>query len=233
MITTTGLQHQKHEGGGPLYVYQWPIRLWHWAMTASLLVRGVTGYFIAKPVADWGTGWVRLLHFIAGDAFAITMLFRFYWAFVGGHHAREIFVVPVWHPEFWVQIKDEVLYYLFLGKGRTYIGHNPLARISMFFMFVCIGTFMIVSGFALYAENVPGGAMEKAFGWVFTVMGSSQTVRTWHHLGMWGLAVFTCIHMYLATRQDIMGEASAISAMIGGWRYFKPERHPNKTGEKL
>ena len=207
----------------PVYVYAWPSRVWHWVMSLTLIVLGVTGWFIARPVSDWGTGWMRLVHFVAGDVLAASMLGRAYWALVGGPHAREIFVIPVWKKEFWIEVKEDVLHYLFVGKGRTYVGHNPLARLSMFLLFVCITLFMIATGFALYGEDTPGGAMDHLFGWIFA-FGPSQTIRTFHHLGMWGLAAFTCIHVYLAVRADIMGGATAISTMIDGWRFFKGPR---------
>jgi Ni/Fe-hydrogenase 1 B-type cytochrome subunit len=228
-MTTTTMEKGRDapENAGvraPVYVYAWPMRVWHWVMTLALIVLGVTGWFIARPLADWGTGWPRLLHMVSGDVLAISMVGRVYWAIVGGPHAREIFIIPVWKKEFWVETKDEVLYYLFIKKGRAYVGHNPLARLSMFGMFVLITLFMIVSGFAIYGEDTPGGGMDRAFGWVFTLLGSSQTVRTWHHLGMWGLALFTCIHLYLAVRADIMGPTTVISTMVNGWRFFKVEK---------
>jgi Ni,Fe-hydrogenase I cytochrome b subunit len=36
---------------------------------------------------------------------------------------------------------------------RKYIGHNPLAMVSMHILFVWVGLFMIVTGFALYGEG--------------------------------------------------------------------------------
>ena len=34
-----------------IYVYEWPVRLWHWVNAAAILVLAVTGYFIASPLA--------------------------------------------------------------------------------------------------------------------------------------------------------------------------------------
>ena len=32
-----------------IYVYEWPVRLWHWVNAAAILVLAVTGYLIASP----------------------------------------------------------------------------------------------------------------------------------------------------------------------------------------
>lgn len=32
-----------------IYVYEAPVRLWHWLTAASILVLGITGYLIASP----------------------------------------------------------------------------------------------------------------------------------------------------------------------------------------
>ena len=52
--------------------------------------------------------------------------------------------------------------------------------------------------------------------------GNSQTVHTWHHLGLWGM-VFVTLHVYAAIREDIMGRQSMVSTMISGYRTFKTE----------
>ena len=41
-------------------------------------------------------GNMRMIHFIAGYVFAIAFAVRVYWAIVGNHYARELFILPVW-----------------------------------------------------------------------------------------------------------------------------------------
>ena len=56
-----------------VYVYQAPVRLWHWANAGSILVLAITGYFIGSPPpavggeasASFLFGWIRYLHFAA------------------------------------------------------------------------------------------------------------------------------------------------------------------------
>jgi Ni/Fe-hydrogenase 1 B-type cytochrome subunit len=63
----------------------------------------------------------------------------------------------------------------------------------------------------------------NAFGWVTTLLGTPQAVRTAHHLAMWYLILFTLIHMYMAFRQDVVGRSSIISTMVNGIRMWKEE----------
>jgi Ni/Fe-hydrogenase 1 B-type cytochrome subunit len=84
---------------------------------------------------------------------------------------------------------------------------------------------MIITGFALYAE---GQGMDHwmfaVFGWVIPLFGGSFMVHTVHHIGMWVLIVFSCIHTYLVFREDIMGRTSIISTMVSGWRFMKDDK---------
>jgi Ni/Fe-hydrogenase 1 B-type cytochrome subunit len=218
-----------------VYVYEAPVRLWHWVTAACMLVLAVTGYFIGSPPPSLSGeasdhflfGWIRLLHFGAGQVLAIAFLLRIYWAFVGNSHARQLFVPHFFNVRWYKAIWDELKWYLFIDKRPVeYVGHNPLAHISMFLMFVLPTIFMILTGFALYAE---GQGMDSwwysAFGWVLYALGSSMAVHTFHHVGMWVLVLFSCIHLYIAMREDIVRRQSTLSTMISGWRLFKNRGH--------
>ncbi len=80
-------------------------------------------------------GYIRFTHFAAGQILAIFLILRVYWAFVGNKHARQIFYVPVWSGRFWSEWLHEVKWYTFLARQpKKYVGHNPLAQFTMFFM---------------------------------------------------------------------------------------------------
>ena len=46
---------------------------------------------------------------------------------------------------------------------------------------------MVFTGFALYGEGTQAGSWANRLfsSWVIPLMGQSQDVHTWHHLGMW------------------------------------------------
>ncbi|MHB1530930.1 Ni/Fe-hydrogenase, b-type cytochrome subunit [Acidithiobacillus sp.] len=216
-----------------VYVYEAPLRLWHWINAAAIVVLMVTGYLIGNPpwplqIGQPGNhylmGDVRFLHFTAAYVFAIGLLFRVYWAFAGNAYARELFIVPIWKKTWWQGLWHEMRWYLFLDrKPRKYIGHNPLAQSAMFGLFVVGAIFQIITGFALYGEGTGYGSWQYILftSWVMPLFGNSQNVHTWHHLGMWYLVIFVIVHVYVAVREDIMSQQSMVSTMVSGWRYFK------------
>ena len=57
-----------------VYVYEAPLRLWHWITVLSIIVLSVTGYFIGKPLPSmqiaeathqFVMGYIRFAHFAA------------------------------------------------------------------------------------------------------------------------------------------------------------------------
>ncbi len=214
-----------------IYVYEAPVRIWHWVNALSIVVLAVTGYFIGKPLPtmpgeasdNYLMGYIRFAHFSAAYIFVIGLLGRVYWAIVGNHHARELFSVPIFTPAYWRELGIMLQWYLFLrNRPSRYVGHNPVARFMMFFMFLVVAVFMIGSGFAMYGEGLQSGSWaDKLFGWVIPLMGQSQDVHTWHRLGMWTMVLFVMLHVYAAIREDIMGRQSIVSTMISGVRTFK------------
>jgi Ni/Fe-hydrogenase 1 B-type cytochrome subunit len=218
-----------------IYVYEAPVRIWHWVNAAAILVLCVTGYFIGRPppsmqigeaVEQFVFGYIRFAHFAAGMVLTVGFLGRAYWAIVGNHHARQLFYVPVWRGHFWKEVWFEIQWYLFLAKEpKKYVGHNPLAQLAMFFFLTLGVSFMIVTGLALYAEGAQEGSLTHLlFGWVHDLVWNTQRLHTLHHLGMWWIVIFMIVHIYVAIREDIMSRQSIVSTMISGHRTFKDDR---------
>lgn len=215
-----------------IYVYEAPVRLWHWVNALAITVLFITGYLIGSPLptqpgeasSTYVTGTIRLFHFTAAYVFAIGFLGRIYWAFVGNHHARQIFILPIFDKGWWNEILHEIKWYLFIVKEpQKYVGHNPLAQLAMFLFFTVGAVYMICTGFALYGEAQGIDSWTyRLFGWVISLVGgNSQQVHSWHHMGLWVTVIFVILHVYAAIREDIMSRQSMISTMISGWRMFK------------
>jgi Ni/Fe-hydrogenase 1 B-type cytochrome subunit len=204
-------------------------------MMFAMIALAVTGYFIGSPLPSVGgeasehflMGYIRFVHFAAGYVFTIFFVLRVYWAFVGNRYSRELFFVPfkIFTWEFWSGLFDLVLYYLFVHEKRhNYLGHNPLALLAMFFMYVLGAVFMIFTGLALYGEGTGMGSWQYGLftSWVMPLLGGSQAVHTWHHLCMWYLLIFALVHMYMVVREDIYLKVTVVSSMISGWRVPRP-----------
>ena len=215
---------------GPVYVYDAAVRIWHWVTFLCIVVLCITGYFIGSPPPSIGGeayehylfGWIRFTHFAAGMILGVAFLLRLYRVFTGGPHARQIFYIPFWSIRWWKDVFGELGWYLFLTKPKEYVGHNPLAHLAMFLMFVLPMIVLLLTGFALYAEGAGiQSGWYSVFGWVFRVLGDSMTVHTWHHVAMWVVIIFAMIHMYMAIREDMTHRQTTVSSMISGWRFFR------------
>jgi Ni/Fe-hydrogenase 1 B-type cytochrome subunit len=214
-----------------VYVYEAPVRLWHWVTVLAMLALSATGYLIGKPLPAVGgeasdhyvMGYVRLIHFISGYVFTIAFLGRIYWHIVGNKWARQLFTPPVFSGNFWGGLVHQLKFYLFLTREpRQYVAHNPMANLAMFLMFALVGVFMIFTGFALYSEGLGIDSWAgRMFGWVIPLIGQSQDVHTFHRLGMWVMVMFAIFHIYMAFREDILSKKGIVSSMVNGYRYMK------------
>jgi Ni/Fe-hydrogenase 1 B-type cytochrome subunit len=218
-----------------IYVYEAPLRLWHWINALAITVLAITGYLISHPLpsqpgeasANFLMGYIRFAHFSAAYLFAVGFLGRIYWAIFGNHHARQLFFLPIFSGRWWREVWFEIKWYLFLVKEpKKYVGHNPLAQLMMFLFFTVGAVYMICTGFALYGEGLGEGSWaSNLFGWVISAVGgNSQQVHSWHHMGLWVTLIFVMVHVYAAIREDIMSRQSLVSTMISGWRYFKDDK---------
>lgn len=214
-----------------VYVFEAPVRLWHWVHAVCILVLAGSGYLIANPLPTMSgeasdhflMGNIRFVHFTAAFIFTIGFIARLYWAIVGNHHSRELFIVPVWSGDFWKRVWHEIKLYAFVTfKVSKNIGHNPLAQIFMWLVNVVLLLFMVCTGFALYSQGAGAGSWaDVLFGWVFSIEPSSQTVRMWHFFGMWLMLVFVVVHIYMVVRAEFMSRQNGVSAMIDGYRRFR------------
>jgi len=224
-----------------VYVYEVPLRLWHWINALSIIVLCITGYFIGSPLptmsgeasggysgeANYLMGYIRFAHFTAAWIFIVGFLGRIYWVFAGNEHAKQIFLPPILNGDFWEGVWHEAKWYMFMTKEpRKYTGHNPMAVIFMHIMFVWGAVFMILTGLALYGEGAGYDSWQYTYfsGWIIPLFGQSQDVHTFHHLVMWVIILFVMMHIYVAIREDIMSRQSLVSTMISGWRTFKDGR---------
>jgi Ni/Fe-hydrogenase 1 B-type cytochrome subunit len=223
-----------------IYVYEGPVRLWHWINALAILTLALTGYFIGTPLPTmpgeasdhYLMGYIRFAHFAAGYILIVGFLLRIYWSFAGNEHARQIFMPPILNSHWWSEVAHEVKWYLFMTREpKKYVGHNPLATLAMHLMFVWGAVFMMITGLALYGEGAGMDSWQYAWfsSWVLPLFGNSQWVHTYHHLGMWVILIFVMVHIYAAVREDIMSRQSILSTMISGWRTFKDQRPPDDT----
>lgn len=208
-----------------VYVWQLPVRIFHWVAALCILVLIITGLYIANPffsptVHTDATanlmGWVRNIHIFTAIIFTLNFIFRVYWFFVGNKYSRSN---PL-RKEFWLGTFETIKYYLLLpNKKKHYIGHNPLAELSYWIFFVFGSIIAIGTGFYLMFEPQPHTWYATLFAWVPAVFGGdSFSIRSLHNLVTWFFVIFSVVHIYMAFRDDWLSKNGAISSMFTGYK---------------
>lgn len=214
-----------------VYVWELPVRIFHWVNALSLVVLAATGYLIGNPLTLFNAneayqqnwfGIIRFTHFAAAYIFFFNFLFRVYWSFAGNKYADWRNYVPYRKEQFkelWHVLTTDI--FPFRLRGKVSVGHNYLASFTYFCLFLII-LLQSITGFALYAD-MSEFFLPHLFTWVTPLIGSDALVRQWHHLLMWAFIVFTVIHVYLVFYHDWIEGRGTTSSIMGGWKFEKDE----------
>lgn len=223
-----------------VYVWQIPVRVYHWLNALVILALVVTGFYIANPLAlqskaeaaaKFDMGYMRVIHFIAAYLFFFNFLFRIYWGFVGNKYADWKNFIPTtkkFFKEMWYVFKIDIL--MLKGKEHLSVGHNAMAGFIYFLTFIA---FMVqcLTGFGLYA-SMGTWWFPKLFAWVPYLFGGDIFIRQVHHWAMWFFILFAVIHVYLVFYHDYVEGRGEMSSMGGGWKFIEDEvfdEEKNKT----
>lgn len=213
-----------------MYVWELPVRIFHWLNAVAILVLIVTGYVIgapqkifdaSEPYQQYWFGIVRFTHFAAAYIFFFNYLFRIYWGFVGNKYAHWSEFIPLTREklvEFWEVLKVDILQIQTHRKLAE--GHNSMAGLTYFVAFL-IFLFQAATGFALYS-GMSDSFIPGLFAWMVPLMGGDAWVRQWHHMAMWFFILFTIMHVYLVFYHDWVEGSGETSSMISGWKFRKP-----------
>jgi Ni/Fe-hydrogenase 1 B-type cytochrome subunit len=207
-----------------VYAWEFPVRLTHWINVLCIIALAITGYYIGNPFIhavsskEYVMGWVRFIHFVAAYTFLFSIILRLYWSLVGNRYANW----TVFFPYSGRALKDlfqTLAFYLFLRKKPPYaVGHTAFAGFTYFFVFL-IYWFMIFSGFAMYALNRDVGTLWTVLGGWMTGFLHLQTIRLFHHLGMYVLLAFTVTHVYIAWYLDVKERNGLMGSIFGGYKF--------------
>lgn len=219
-----------------VFVWELPVRIFHWLNVLALIVLTVTGFLIADPPAvlsnaeatDLHTfGLIRYLHFIAAYVFFFVMILRIYWAFVGNKYASWRAFWP-FSRKTWRHFKHVLKIDILLMNekaedlSKISIGHNSVAKLSYIMMFL-LALVQIFTGFALYSD-MSTWWLPKLFTWVTPIFGGDILLRTTHHITMWAFIFFTMVHVYLVFYHDWLEGRGEVSSMFGGYKFVRQSR---------
>lgn len=208
-----------------VYVWQMPVRFYHWVNAICILALSITGYLIGSPVAfvipaeasfSYWFGTVRFIHFATAFIFFFNFIFRIYWGFVGDKYSHWYNFIPLKKSQ-WAEIvqvlKIDILH--IKGKPIESIGHNALASLTYFITFL-IFLFQSLTGFALYSD-MSRSFVAKFFSAFTPFFGNDLGLRQVHHILMWGFLIFAMVHVYLVFYHDYVEKRGVTSSMIAKW----------------
>ena len=214
-----------------VYVWELPVRFYHWLNALVMVALVATGFYIADPLAlqsqheatgKFTMGWIRYIHFAAAYLFFFNFLARIYWGFAGNKFANWKQFVPVsgkFFKEMWTVIKMDVL--MMKDREHVSIGHNALAGFTYFLTFILF-LIQCLTGFGLYAA-MSDWWFPQLFVWVPALFGGDILTRQIHHWAMWFFILFVVIHIYLVFYHDYIEGRGEISSMGGGWKFIEEE----------
>lgn len=232
-----------------VYVWELPVRFYHWLNAGVIIALIITGFYIANPLAlmsskeasnQFTMGWFRYIHFVAAYLFFFNFLFRIYWGFVGNKYANWRQFIPAskrFFEEMWTVFKIDILMLRKNGQQQDHlsVGHNAMAGFIYFLTFIA---FMIqcFTGFGLYA-GMSDWWFPQLFAWFPALLGGDIVTRQIHHWAMWFFILFTVIHVYLVFYHEYVEGRGEISSMGGGWKFieeevFEKNKHQTPNPEK-
>jgi cytochrome b len=223
------------------FVWDRNVRWFHWINVLCILGLIAVAVVILNAktlgVPNDGKILLKTTHVLIGYVFALNLIWRLIWAFIGGPHARWRSILPGGRG-----YVNEVRSYIIdfkTGQAHQYLGHNPLGRIAISFLLLLLLT-QAVTGLILAGTDLfypPFGSQIAA--WVAASGIDSATLVpyapamydetayeamrafrkpaiTIHYYGFYVLLVFSAIHILAVIVTELREGGSLITAMFSG-----------------
>jgi Ni,Fe-hydrogenase I cytochrome b subunit len=193
------------------------------ALVWSARLRWTYGVLSASTVLLLFTAWLGGLnatvsapakgyHLLLAYIFTVALGYRIFLLFTGKGSERLADCLP--KTRFLSLTQQHLRFYFSLGKTPLdgWFAHNPFWG-PLHCAFLVLAFILILTGFAI--------------GKVY--LGANISI-TGIHAFLAGVVLVYCIALFLASLlHDIKAEANSISAMLSGYKYFKPEAQPQSS----
>lgn len=184
-----------------LYVWQYPLRLFHWGVVISIGVLSFTGYYIHNPFivgqsqSPFLMGWFRFVHELFGFILCALFVMRVYLYWAGNRWVRWQQYIPRTKAQF-NEMVNVMKFYMFINKTPvSKVGHNMMAASSyiglMGLLFV-----EIVTGLVFFNQLRHSAILTPLVGWIPHVI-SLPFMRLIHFFLMYVFIAFGIFHVHL------------------------------------
>jgi len=137
------------------YAWDASVRWFHWINLLCMLGLIAVGVAIlndaALGVTNDGKILLKTVHVWIGYIFALNLLWRLVWAFIGGAHARWRAILPGGRG-YMNDVRGYISDFI-AGRPRQYLGHNPLGRIAVTLLLLLLLT-QAVTGLVLAGTDL-------------------------------------------------------------------------------
>jgi Ni/Fe-hydrogenase 1 B-type cytochrome subunit len=184
-----------------VYVWQYPLRLFHWGMVISIGVLSFTGYYIHDPFIvgqvnhPFMMGWFRFVHETFGMLFIALFLMRIYLFFAGNRWVGWRQYVPLRAAQ-WKEMWEMIKFYAFIRPTPiSKIGHNAIAALSYLGVYSLVVVEM-VTGLVMFNWLRHSPILGPLVGWIPRFI-SFPNLRLIHFLLMFVFISFGVFHVHL------------------------------------
>jgi len=232
----------------PYKAWDLPTRLFHWINFLSVMILSFLGLVMLNKGAMGITGTeasigLKTVHVLVGYVFAINLLVRLAWAFVGSGRARWSSILP---GKNFAQRLKAYKASVKSGQPQTFVGHTPEGRLSITFMLLLL-TVMLVTGVVragtdiyypplggIFASQVAAEGVSPADIKPYDTTGTDparlEDLKAFkdpfgdiHVYTAYILWVMVLLHIAAVIRLDSTGEGTLISAMFSGRKHLPRE----------
>lgn len=226
-------------------VWDKPVRLFHWLNVLCILGLIAIGTILlnddALGITNDGKILLKTVHVYIGYVFVANLLWRIVWGFIGNRFARWRAILPIGdqynkqHKAFIEGLKN--------GEPAAFMGHNPLARWMVSFLFALLltmaatglvlgGTDVYMSPFGGYfkswvAENPESIAIIKPYSKEGVNKAAFQEMRDFrkpfikvHYYGFYILLAAILLHLAAVILTEVKEGAGLVSAMFTGKKVY-------------
>lgn len=216
-------------------------RLFHWINALCVFALVALGTAILNGGAlgstDDGKILLKTLHVYVGYVFAVNLLWRLVWGFIGGPYARWRSVLPLGQV-YIGELKAEISAWR-RGDQTNHVGHTPLGRIAITVILLVLlvqgGTGLILAGTDVYmppfggyfaeqvkaegltAAQVKPYAPETVNAEAYKEMRAFRSPVVATHLYLfWAILTLVALHIAAVVVTELRHGGTLVSAMITG-----------------
>jgi Ni/Fe-hydrogenase 1 B-type cytochrome subunit len=205
-----------------VYVWEYPIRLFHWALVISLGALSFTGYYIHNPfiVGQTSTpflmGWFRFAHEAFGMIFISIFLIRISMLFIGNRWEQWRAIVP-YRAGQWKEMVEVAKFYMFIRPSPVAkVGHNALAAASYCVLYALLFA-EIVTGLVMFNIMRHSPILTPIVGWIPRVV-SIPNLRLIHYCLMFVFIAFGIMHVHLSLTVSRAEKRGLIDSIFTGYK---------------